>query len=128
MPRYAYSYRTLCVAILAHYYTRKIIHHAIMHIYHCRLKSCNDLKACIDHAPCECFVCTKGDGHSVLSSGITIPRHKQVNLSTRLLHYMPNSSFSNVIDHKATKVLCTSRKFSWQRYFYIAILEKLHHT
>ena len=65
-----------------------------------------DSETHIDHAPaCVHCVQKKGCSHCIFPSIIPIPRLKRVNLSTRLWHYLANSSFSNMIDHKATKVL-----------------------
>ena len=61
------------------------------------------------YQPCPpawvCFVWKKGRSHSTFPSRIPTTRLKRVNFSTRLWHYLANSSFSNVIVHKATKVL-----------------------
>ena len=62
----------------------------------------------IDHTPaCISFVQKKGNNHCTLPSRIPISRLKRWKgkLSTRLWHHLANSSFSNKIDHEATKVL-----------------------
>ena len=90
--------------VLAHYYTTPSTLEKLSLLIKIKQK---DLETCIAHAPASvCFVHKKGHGHCRFPSRIMILRLKRVNSSTRLSHYLVNSSFSNMIDHEATQVLC----------------------